>query len=306
MSTDSPARSAGMALPGRAADLAYLTAIGDRVREIRARRGMSRRILARDSGVSERYLASLESGRGNISILLLKQIAQAMGVPVEQLARNGSEAPAEVALLTHWLSRLTAPEIRRASDMLRREFGAGVRERRRRIALIGLRGAGKTTLGAMLAARRRIPFVELDREIELAAGASLAELFLLYGQAAYRRHERRALEALLLRDEAMVIATGGSLVSEPETFDLLLSTCHVVWLKARPEEHMARVVAQGDQRPMAGSGEAMDDLKRILAGRDLLYRKADAIVDTSGKSIAQSLRLLEHAAGVAVGATRVG
>jgi XRE family aerobic/anaerobic benzoate catabolism transcriptional regulator len=190
--------------------------------------------------------------------------------------------------------------------MLRREFGAGVRERRRRIALIGLRGAGKTTLGAMLAARRRIPFVELDREIELAAGASLAELFLLYGQAAYRRHERRALEALLLRDEAMVIATGGSLVSEPETFDLLLSTCHVVWLKARPEEHMARVVAQGDQRPMAGSGEAMDDLKRILAGRDLLYRKADAIVDTSGKSIAQSLRLLEHAAGVAVGATRVG
>jgi XRE family aerobic/anaerobic benzoate catabolism transcriptional regulator len=306
MSTDSPARSAGMALPGRAANLAYLTAIGDRVREIRARRGMSRRILARDSGVSERYLASLESGRGNISILLLKQIAQAMGVPVEQLARNGSEAPAEVALLTHWLSRLTAPEIRRASDMLRREFGAGVRERRRRIALIGLRGAGKTTLGAMLAARRRIPFVELDREIELAAGASLAELFLLYGQAAYRRHERRALEALLLRDEAMVIATGGSLVSEPETFDLLLSTCHVVWLKARPEEHMARVVAQGDQRPMAGSGEAMDDLKRILAGRDLLYRKADAIVDTSGKSIAQSLRLLEHAAGVAVGATRVG
>ncbi|MFI4953314.1 MAG: helix-turn-helix transcriptional regulator [Burkholderiales bacterium] len=306
MSTDSPARSAGMALPGRAANLAYLTAIGDRVREIRARRGMSRRILARDSGVSERYLASLESGRGNISILLLKQIAQAMGVPVEQLARNGSEAPAEVALLTHWLSRLTAPEIRRASDMLRREFGAGVRERRRRIALIGLRGAGKTTLGAMLAARRRIPFVELDREIELAAGASLAELFLLYGQAAYRRHERRALEALLLRDEAMVIATGGSLVSEPETFDLLLSTCHVVWLKARPEEHMARVVAQGDQRPMAGSGEAMDDLKRILAGRDLLYRKADAIVDTSGKSIAQSLRLLEHAAGAAVGATRVG
>jgi XRE family aerobic/anaerobic benzoate catabolism transcriptional regulator len=165
----------------------------------------------------------------------------------------------------------------------------------RRVALIGLRGAGKTTLGRMIAAKRRVPFIELDREIELAAGASLAELFLLYGQAAYRRHERRALEALLLRDEPMVIATGGSIVSEPETFDLLLSTCQVVWLKAKPEEHMARVIAQGDQRPMAGSSEAMEDLKRILAGRDLLYRKADAIVDTSGKSIGQSLRLLERA-----------
>ncbi|MGH8714063.1 MAG: helix-turn-helix transcriptional regulator [Casimicrobiaceae bacterium] len=300
MSDGAATRDAGEALPGRAADRAYLAAIGDRVREIRARRGMSRRILARDSGVSERYLASLESGRGNISILLLQQIAQAMDVPVEQLARRGVEPPVEVALLTHWLSRLTAPEIRRASDLLRREFGSGVRERRRRIALIGLRGAGKTTLGTMLAARRRLPFIELDREIELVAGASLAELFLLYGQAAYRRHERRALEALLLRDETMVIATGGSLVSEPETFDLLLSSCLVIWLKARPEEHMDRVVAQGDQRPMAGNGEAMEDLKRILAGRELLYRKADAIVDTSGKTIAQSLRLLERAAGVTI------
>ncbi len=141
-----------------------------------------------------------------------------------------------------------------------------------------------------------MPFIELDREIERAAGASLAELFLLYGLPAYRRHERRALEALLLRDEAMVIATGGSIVSEPETFDLLLSTCRVVWLKAKPEEHMARVVAQGDQRPMAGSTEAMEDLKRILAGRELLYRKADAIVDTSGKTIAQSLKLLRSTA----------
>ncbi|MEP6996901.1 MAG: helix-turn-helix transcriptional regulator [Betaproteobacteria bacterium] len=304
MTASSSARTPVPALPGRAADLAYLAAIGERVREMRARRGMSRRILARDSGVSERYLALLESGRGNASILLLKQIAQAMDLPVEELVRSGPEAPAEMTLLTHWLSRLTAAELRRASDTLRRAFGAGTQERTRRIALIGLRGAGKTTLGARLAARRRIPFIELDREIERAAGASLAELFLLYGQPAYRRHERRALEALLLRDEPMVIATGGSIVSEPETFDLLLSTCRVVWLKARPEEHMARVVAQGDQRPMAGSTEAMEDLKRILAGRDLLYRKADAIVDTSGKSLAQSLKLLEQAAGAAASATR--
>ena len=223
MSTVSPARTR---LPsGRDTDAAYLAAIGERVREIRARRGMSRRTLAHDSGVSERYLASLESGRGNVSILLLKQIAQAIDVPVEQLTRNGPEASTEVALLMQWLSRLSAPEIRRASDTLHRAFGAGGQQRKRRIALIGLRGAGKTTLGKRLAARRRVPFVELDREIERAAGASLAELFLLYGLPVYRRHERRALEALLLRDEAMVIATGGSIVSEPETFDLLLSTC---------------------------------------------------------------------------------
>ncbi len=294
MSTASPARTMLSAVSGRDADSAYLAAIGERVREIRARRGMSRRVLARDSGVSERYLASLESGCGNVSILLLKQIAQAIDVPVEQLARSGPEASTEVALLTQWLTRLSAADIRRASDTLHRAFGAAAQQRNHRIALIGLRGAGKTTLGTRLAARRRVPFIELDREIERAAGASLAELFLLYGLPAYRRHERRALESLLLRDEAMVIATGGSIVSEPETFDLLLSTCRVVWLKARPEEHMARVVAQGDQRPMAGSTEAMEDLKRILAGRELLYRKADAIVDTSGKSIAQTLRLLEQ------------
>jgi XRE family aerobic/anaerobic benzoate catabolism transcriptional regulator len=294
MSTASPARTLPSAVSGRDGDSAYLAAIGERVRVIRARRGMSRRVLARDSGVSERYLASLESGCGNVSILLLKQIAQAIDVPVEQLARSGPEASTEVALLTQWLSRLSAAEIRRASDTLHRAFGAATQQRKHRIALIGLRGAGKTTLGTRLAAKRRVPFIELDREIEQAAGASLAELFLLYGLPAYRRHERRALESLLLRDEAMVIATGGSIVSEPETFDLLLSTCRVVWLKAKPEEHMARVVAQGDQRPMAGSTEGMEDLKRILAGRELLYRKADAIVDTSGKSIAQSLRLLEQ------------
>ncbi|HXU55067.1 MAG TPA: shikimate kinase, partial [Casimicrobiaceae bacterium] len=211
MSTVAPARTAPTAASGRDTDAAYLAAIGERVREIRARRGMSRRTLAQDSGVSERYLASLESGRGNVSILLLKQIAQAIDVPVEQLTRNGPQAPTEVALLMQWLSRLSAPEIRRATQTLHRALGAGGHERKRRIALIGLRGAGKTTLGKRLAARRRVPFIELDREIEQAAGASLAELFLLYGLPAYRRHERRALEALLLRDEAMVIATGGSI-----------------------------------------------------------------------------------------------
>lgn len=285
----------------RGSDSAYLALIGKRVRETRARRGMSRRILARDSRVSERYLALLESGRGNVSVLLLKQIADAMSVAVEQLAGTGPRLAPEANLLGRWLSRLSESEARRAWELLRHEFGVDEesrdQSRRQRIALIGLRGAGKSTLGARLALKRKLPFVELDREIERAAGASLSELFLLYGQAAYRRHERRSLEALLARDEPMVIATGGSLVSEPATFDLLLSTCQVVWLRATPEEHMARVIAQGDHRPMAGSDEAMEDLKNILAGRELLYRKADAIVDTSGRSVAQALRLLERAVG---------
>ena len=284
-------------------DAAYLALIGERIRETRSLRGMSRRILARDSGVSERYLALLESGRGNVSILRLKQIAEAMNVAVGQLARSDADPEPEVALLGHWLARLSPIEARRAWELLRRELGAD-QPRRRSIALIGLRGAGKSTLGAKLAARHRVPFVELDREIERAAGASLTELFLLYGQAAYRRHERRSLEVLLARDEAMVIATGGGIVSEASTFDLLLSTCHVVWLRATPEEHMARVIAQGDQRPMAGSAEAMEDLRNILAGREGLYRKADAIVDTSGKTVSQSLALLERAAAGTTGKKR--
>jgi XRE family aerobic/anaerobic benzoate catabolism transcriptional regulator len=280
---------------GRAADEAYLAAIGERLREIRARRGMSRRILARASGVSERYLASLESGRGNASILLLKQIAQAMDVPVEELARSGPETSAEVALLTQWLSRLSAPEFRRASETLHRAFGERTNARRRRIALIGLRGAGKTTLGSKLAIRRNVPFIELDREIERLSGMSLAALFDLYGQSAYRRYERRALESVIESHEAAVIATGGSLVSEPATFDLLLSACFTVWLKARPEEHMSRVMAQGDFRPMAENDAAMEDLRRILDGRAQLYSKADVTVDTAGHSLAASLRALKVA-----------
>ena len=169
------------------------------------------------------------------------------------------------------------------------------RERRQRIALIGLRGAGKSTLGAKLAAALSIPFVELDREIERLAGMSLGALFDLYGQVAYRRYERRALESVIDMYHRAVIATGGSLVSEPATFDLLLSACFTVWLTARPEDHMSRVMAQGDLRPMADNTEAMEDLHRILDERATLYSKADATVETAGKSIEQSLALLESA-----------
>jgi XRE family transcriptional regulator, aerobic/anaerobic benzoate catabolism transcriptional regulator len=282
------------AAPDGAGDRAYLSAVGERVRNMRASRGLSRRTLAQGSGVSERYLASLESGRGNASILLLRQIAAAMGVTVEALARSRPEASTDLTLLHQWVDHLDEADARRALRVLRAEFAARPERRRRQIALIGLRGAGKTTLGSALAARRDAPFVELDREIESAAGASLSEVFMLYGQTAYRRYERRALETLLARDDAFVVATGGGIVAEPETFDLLRASCFVVWLKATPEEHMARVVAQGDKRPMAGNREAMDDLRRILERRDALYRRADATVDTSGKSVSQSLRQLER------------
>ena len=164
-----------------------------------------------------------------------------------------------------------------------------------RIALIGLRGAGKSTLGARLARKLDVPFVELDREIEREAGTSLSEIFLLYGQAGYRRYERRCLEKVLERNGRAVIATGGSIVSEQSTYELLLSTCFTVWLKAEPEEHMARVVAQGDTRPMAGNDQAMDDLRRILGGRAALYGQADVVVNTAGQSVEKSFAKLRKA-----------
>src|SRR5215468_7423439 len=258
-------------------DVALLQRLGERVREVRARRGMSRKILARDSGVSERYLAELESGRGNASILVLRQIAQALN---QQL-----------------LQRLPAAKLANVRAQLVRDYGSAYGARENRVALIGLRGAGKSTLGAALGRHLGMPFIELDHEVEAEAGTSLHEIFLLHGQAGFRRYERRALERTLEKNERCVIATGGSLVSEPATYDLLLSTCLTVWLKAAPEEHMARVAAQGDYRPMAGNREAMDDLRRILAGREALYAQADITIDTAGKTVEQSLSELARAVG---------
>ena len=277
------------------ADESFLHGLGERVRDARARRGMTRKILAHDSGVSERYLAQLETGQGNVSVLLLQRIAAALHLPLTELLQASAGQPLELALIEQFLQRLPAQKLSAVRSQLMRDYGAAHADRMQRIALIGLRGAGKSTLGSRLAKELALPFVELDREVEREAGTSLSEIFLLYGQAGYRRYERRCLESVLENKQRVVIATGGSIVSEPGTYDLLLSTCRTVWLKAQPEEHMARVVAQGDTRPMTGNREAMEDLHRILRGRNALYGRADVTIDTAHKTIEHSLQQLRKA-----------
>ena len=262
----------------------YLRLLGETVRAARARRGMTRKMLARDSGVSERFLAQLESGTGNASILVLRQIAEALVLPLEALLANGNHEPSELAHTVDLLRNLDPELLAEAHELLLQRFGqAPASERTARVALIGLRGAGKSTIGKLLAARLRLPFVELDRLIEQESGLSLSMIFDMYGQSGFRRFERRCLDDLLIRQQRFVLATGGSLVSEPVTYDRLLATCYTIWLRATPQEHMSRVIAQGDMRPMAQSPEAMTDLERILAEREHLYRRADATVETSGR-----------------------
>ncbi len=282
----------------------FLRLLGERVREARSRRGMTRKILARDSGVSERYLAQLETGQGNISILLLRDIARALDVPVEALVHDGPEPPIDLVHTTEFLRRLPSDELAEARNLLVEHFGGvDLAARRGRIALIGLRGAGKSTLGAMLAERFEVPFLELDRLIEQESGVSLSAIFDLYGQSGFRRFERRCLDDVIERYQRFVLATGGSLVSEPATFERLLTMCFTVWLRASPEDHMQRVIAQGDMRPMADNRESMSDLKRILAVREPLYRKADLTVDTSSQPPARATERIVKAIRASVRAS---
>jgi XRE family transcriptional regulator, aerobic/anaerobic benzoate catabolism transcriptional regulator len=272
----------------------YLAALGRKVRDARARHGMTRRMLAHDSGISERYLAQLESGLGNFSIVLLRRLARAIDVPVADLVSEEPPPPVAYSLLVERLRRLKPAELSRASAMLTDRLGdrSG---RAERIALIGLRGAGKSTLGAALAKQLGWRFVEMSREIETEAGIRVGEIFDLWGQAAYRRYERRALERIVRMPPRIVLATGGGLVSEPATFGRLLDSFFTIWIEASPEEHWDRVIGQGDLR-VAGSGdsEALADMRRILAQRDPLYGRADARLQTRGKSARQSLRELIH------------
>src|SRR3954447_25421510 len=246
----------------QAQEAAYLAQLGERVRAWRAQHGMSRKSLSAACGVSERYLAQLEAGEGNISVLLLRKVARAMGVAVETLVRE--EEP-----------------------------------RGKPIALLGLRGAGKSTLGEKLARALDLPFIELDREVEKEAGAKLGEVFALYGQDAFRRFERRALQRVLDDKQRAVIATGGGLVTDPSTYDLLLERCFCVWLRASPQEHMSRVIAQGDMRPFIGRTQgrstALDEIRGLLSDRERLYARAPLALDTSGKTVRQALQELRKA-----------
>lgn len=269
-------------------DERYLALLGERVRAARARRGMTRKILSTESGVSERYLAQLESGRGNVSIILLRQIAASMHLPLADLVQDGPDRAVEISLIMEQLAHLGPDDLADLHSHLQQRYTPRG-EQSGRIALIGLRGAGKSTLGSALAKRLDIPFIQLNREIEAAAGMSQNEIFDLLGQAAFRRLERQCLDQVIETHAKAVIETGGGLVAEAGTYERLLAACHTIWLQAAPEEHMARVAAQGDQRPMAGNRAAMEDLRRILAGREGLYSKADAALDTSGRTIGACL-----------------
>ena len=281
-------------VPTDADDAAFLAAMGRRVRDAREQRELSRKALSLAAGVSERYLAQLEAGEGNASVLLLRNVARALGIPLGELI-DAPDNPVEQRLIRRFLEGLPEHRLEDVVFRLLRDFGHEETTRKKRIALIGLRGAGKTTLGSALATELDVPFIELDHEIEKDAGISLSEVFLLYGETGYRRIERRCLERVIDAHPEMVMSVGGGIVSETETYNLLLMNFFTVWVKASPTEHMARVVAQGDLRPMEGNAEAMVDLNRILDAREPLYRKADATLDTSGERPEQSLARLRQA-----------
>src|ERR1019366_7195738 len=272
----------------------FLLALGERVRLLRVPRGLTRKGVAQASGMSERHLANLEYGIGNASILVLRQVAPALDCALADLVGDMTTSSPDWLMLRELLQGRGDADVRRARLALAGLFGNGHADpaRSRRLALVGLRGAGKSTLGALLADALEVPFFELSREIERIAGCSIREIHDLYGTAAYRRYERRALDETVKAHPAAVIATPGGIVAEPATFNQLLGHCTAIWLQASPEEHMGRVAAQGDTRPMAASREAMDDLRRILAGRAAFYSKADAVLDTSGRSVAQSFAAL--------------
>ncbi|MFZ4481705.1 MAG: helix-turn-helix transcriptional regulator [Rhodoferax sp.] len=264
----------------------FLSALGERVRAMRARRGMTRKALALAADVSERHLANLEYGVGNASILVLLQVAGALQCPLEDLISEAGNSSTELLLIRELLERRDEATLQRVRVMIGEMLGTGGQmERSTRVALIGLRGAGKSTLGQMLAEDLAYPFVELSREIEKFAGCSVSEIQALYGINAYRRYERRALEETIQLYPEAVIATPGGLVSDVGTFNQLLAHCSTVWLQADPEDHMKRVTAQGDLRPMAASQEAMADLKGILIGRAGFYAKAQLRLDTSAQAL---------------------
>jgi XRE family transcriptional regulator, aerobic/anaerobic benzoate catabolism transcriptional regulator len=272
----------------------FLEALGERVRTLRSRKGMTRRAVAVAADVSERHLANLEYGTGNVSVLVLLQVATALQCSLAELLGDVTTMSPEWLLIRELLAQRSEADLRRARVQLGDLFGesGNAQERKNRIALIGLRGAGKTSLGQRLADDLGFPFIELSREIEQFAGCQISEIHNLYGANAYRRYERRALEEAIQIYPEVVIATPGGLVSDSANFNVLLSHCTTVWLQADAADHMGRVAAQGDMRPMAASREAMEDLKRILEGRSAFYSKADLAINTSARTEDQAFAAL--------------
>jgi XRE family aerobic/anaerobic benzoate catabolism transcriptional regulator len=274
---------------------AFIARVGERVRRARQRKGIARRVLSELSGVSQRYLAQLENGGGNISIGLLHKVALALDHRVEWLVGEDDPWGSVIAKFAELYRTATSEQRRGVLAILTPDEPE--RLRRRRIALIGLRGAGKSTLGRQLGAALSIPFVELNRDIEEQSGMPVNDVMALYGQEGYRRLERQALERVVATTDTLVLAVAGGIVSEPETFAFLLRHFHTIWLKAPPELHMKRVVEQGDERPMAGNPKAMQELTAILTSREALYAKAEAVVDTAGRTPEESTRDLVEAVG---------
>lgn len=263
---------------------AYLRELGERVRSLRARRGMTRKDLSRHSDISERYLAQLENGAANPSVELLWRIVHAMGISFDELVSDRSIQPMSHAPLLDLLRTLTAEEQNAAYGMLVRHFAPQPPQSLKGVALIGLRGAGKSTLGRAMGEACGVPFLRLGDLVEQLAGMELSEIFSLGGQKTYRRLEREAVQYVIDTHERAIVEAGGSLVSESETFDLLRASFFTVWVRTSPEEHMNRVIQQGDLRPMRGNDEAMDDLRRILAEREPFYGTAGYALDTSQRT----------------------
>lgn len=268
-----------------------LSLVGERVRGLRAQRGMTRKMLAQDSSVSERYLAQLERGQGNISISLLLKIATALQTTLAQLVRDNNSETVEQTLVNDLVRQMTPGNQQRALNLLHEHFST-VDRKQRRIALVGMRGAGKTTLGRRLAQHHDLPFIQLGAQIEELAGMSVPEILALTGRSGYRRFEEQALLDALTKNEFCILETGGGIVSDPRMLNIILTTCFVIWVQATPDEHMQRVIDQGDLRPMQANADAMDDLKQILEERTPFYDKAHARLNTSGRDIEQCLREL--------------
>jgi len=275
----------------------FVAEVGRLVRLARAKRGMTRRQLAADSGASERYLAQIEGGQGNPSVIILESIAQALDLPIIELLPRPDGRSAAMTHVLDLLGRLPPAELPALAELIEGRLAQGAAsDRGRRIALVGLRGAGKSTLGRRLAAALGCPFIELDRLVEQDYGAPVTDLIEMAGLATFRRYERACLKCVIDQHRAAVIATAGGIVSNADTYALLLRRTHAIWIKARPDEHMSRVMQQGDFRPMAQNREAMGDLVAILDARRADYGRAAAALDTSGDTVERSFEKLREIA----------